>query len=283
MPEGTVFFADEPILRDHRAVAAGAAGRVAAYQYPAFPVADRRQGGAHGAGGARQAAGRFRPAPRPWRAKPDCWRRAPATSRALPAPPPCSPTSSSASRSSAPWRIPSSRSTTTKAPHSRISRAPGRENLTLLIDTYDTEAAARKVVALAPRLKARGITIRGVRLDSGDLLALSRKVRRILDEGGLADVNIFASGGLDEDKLAELVALRRPDRRLRHRHEPDHLLRRAGARLRLQAAGICRAAAAQALHRQGDLARPQAGLAQLRRGRPDDRRRAVARGRSPGG
>ena len=48
------------------------------------------------------------------------------------------------------------------------------ENLTLLIDSYDTEAAARKVVSLAPRLAARGITIRNVRLDSGDLIVLSR-------------------------------------------------------------------------------------------------------------
>jgi len=76
------------------------------------------------------------------------------------------------------------------------------DNLVLLIDTYDTEAAARKVVALAPKLKAQGITIRGVRLDSGDLIALSRKVRNILDAGGLRDVTIFASGGLDEDQLA---------------------------------------------------------------------------------
>ena len=80
-----------------------------------------------------------------------------------------------------------------------------RENLTLLIDTYDTEAAARKVVALAPKLEAAGITVRAVRIDSGDLAELSGKVRRILDDGGLADVNIFVSGGLDEDKLATLV------------------------------------------------------------------------------
>jgi nicotinate phosphoribosyltransferase len=79
------------------------------------------------------------------------------------------------------------------------------QNLTLLIDTYDTEAGARKVVALAPRLKARGITIRAVRLDSGNLIALSKSVRRILDEGGLADVSIFASGGLDEDSVAKLL------------------------------------------------------------------------------
>ena len=79
------------------------------------------------------------------------------------------------------------------------------DNLVLLIDTYDIEAAAHKVVALAPRLKAKGITIRGVRLDSGDLAMLSRKVRRILDAGGLNDVTIFVSGGLDEDRLAALT------------------------------------------------------------------------------
>ena len=84
------------------------------------------------------------------------------------------------------------------------------ENLTLLIDTYDTEAAARKVVALAPRLTARGITIRSVRLDSGDLVALSKNVRRILDEGGLAAVNIFASGGLDEDNIAGMLRAQAP-------------------------------------------------------------------------
>lgn len=76
------------------------------------------------------------------------------------------------------------------------------DNLVILIDTYDTEEAARKVVALAPRLKAAGIKVRGVRLDSGDLMALSKSVRRILDSGGLSDTIIFASGGLDEYELA---------------------------------------------------------------------------------
>jgi nicotinate phosphoribosyltransferase len=79
------------------------------------------------------------------------------------------------------------------------------ENLTILIDTYDTETAARKVVALAPRLAARGITVRAVRLDSGDLTMLSGSVRRILDQGGLPDVRIFASGGLDEDGVAAML------------------------------------------------------------------------------
>ena len=78
-------------------------------------------------------------------------------------------------------------------------------NLTLLIDTYDTQAGAEKVVALAPRLRAVGIAIAAVRLDSGDLDALSRGVRRILDRGGLHDTAIFASGGLDEDVIATLM------------------------------------------------------------------------------
>lgn len=78
-------------------------------------------------------------------------------------------------------------------------------NLTLLLDTYDTETAARKVVALAPRLKALGITIRAVRLDSGDLVALAKRVRRILDEGGCSEITIFASGGLDEDEIEAMI------------------------------------------------------------------------------
>jgi nicotinate phosphoribosyltransferase len=77
------------------------------------------------------------------------------------------------------------------------------EGLVLLIDTYDTEEAARKVVSLARKLAARGIRVSGVRLDSGDLVALSKSVRRILDDGGLRDVTIFASGGIDEKELIE--------------------------------------------------------------------------------
>ena len=84
------------------------------------------------------------------------------------------------------------------------------DNVVLLLDTYDTEAAARKVVALAPRLKASGIAIRGVRLDSGDLIALAKSVRAILDRGGLQEVTIFASGGLDEDELAACMRANAP-------------------------------------------------------------------------
>jgi nicotinate phosphoribosyltransferase len=84
------------------------------------------------------------------------------------------------------------------------------DNLTLLLDTYDTEAAAHKVVELAPRLAAAGIAIGAVRLDSGDLIALAKDVRRILDTGGLGRVAIFASGGLDEDSIAAMLAAGAP-------------------------------------------------------------------------
>ncbi|MGZ8263808.1 MAG: nicotinate phosphoribosyltransferase, partial [Burkholderiales bacterium] len=75
---------------------------------------------------------------------------------------------------------------------------------TLLIDTYDTEQAAHKVVALATSLAQRGIRIGGVRLDSGDLAALSRSVRAILDAGGLRAAKLFVSGNLDEERVDAL-------------------------------------------------------------------------------
>lgn len=78
-------------------------------------------------------------------------------------------------------------------------------DLVLLLDTYDTEAAARTVVALARDLAGEGIRVDGVRLDSGDLAALSRRVRDILDEGGLTGTRIVASGGLDEAEIAALL------------------------------------------------------------------------------
>jgi nicotinate phosphoribosyltransferase len=72
------------------------------------------------------------------------------------------------------------------------------ENTVFLLDTYDTIEAAK----LAGEL---GKPVWGVRLDSGDLLSLSREVRRILDAAGLQSAKIFASNDLDEHRIAELV------------------------------------------------------------------------------
>ncbi|MBM3654062.1 MAG: nicotinate phosphoribosyltransferase, partial [Alphaproteobacteria bacterium] len=76
---------------------------------------------------------------------------------------------------------------------------------TLLVDTYDTIDGVKKVVALA---KERGadFKVRAVRLDSGDLDRLSRETRRLLDAAGLSEVQIVASGGLDETRIDDLTS-----------------------------------------------------------------------------
>lgn len=79
------------------------------------------------------------------------------------------------------------------------------QDTTLLIDTYDTLEGARKVVSLAKELAPRDVAIGAVRIDSGDLAALTRGVRRILDEGGLAGTTIFLSGNIDEQRIAQLL------------------------------------------------------------------------------
>jgi len=78
-------------------------------------------------------------------------------------------------------------------------------NTTLLVDTYDTLAGARKAVLVAKELEARGYRLRAVRLDSGDIETLAKEVRRILDEAGLGYVRIFVSGAMDEYRIDELL------------------------------------------------------------------------------
>jgi nicotinate phosphoribosyltransferase len=78
--------------------------------------------------------------------------------------------------------------------------------VTLLIDTYDTIRGAHHAVQIAHEARDRGKRVGAVRLDSGDLLQLSKQVREILDEAGLQNVQIIASGGLDEYGIAELIA-----------------------------------------------------------------------------
>ena len=73
------------------------------------------------------------------------------------------------------------------------------------MDTYDTLEGARAAVAVARELEEGGHRLRGVRLDSGDLVELSRRVRDLLDRAGFADATVFASGGLDELEIARLL------------------------------------------------------------------------------
>jgi nicotinate phosphoribosyltransferase len=80
---------------------------------------------------------------------------------------------------------------------------------TLLVDTYDTLEGVHKVIDLSRRLGGR-FDVRAVRLDSGDLKALAMQTRMLLDQAGLHHVGIFASSGLDEYKIQELVAAGAP-------------------------------------------------------------------------
>jgi len=76
---------------------------------------------------------------------------------------------------------------------------------TLLIDTFDNIKGAENAIVVAKELEEKGFKLRGVRLDSGDLASISKKVRKMLDENGLGYVQIFASGDLDEYRIEELL------------------------------------------------------------------------------
>jgi nicotinate phosphoribosyltransferase len=78
------------------------------------------------------------------------------------------------------------------------------ERSVLLIETYDAIAGAHKAVQVAREMAAHGRHLQGVRIDSGDLLQLGREIRQILDEAGFPDVQMIGSGGLDEFDLDEL-------------------------------------------------------------------------------
>jgi nicotinate phosphoribosyltransferase len=80
----------------------------------------------------------------------------------------------------------------------------------LLIDTYDTLVGAQRAARVGQEMQRRGHQLRGVRLDSGDLLSLSHETRRILDAAGLTATRIYASGGLNEYEVARLVTAGAP-------------------------------------------------------------------------
>jgi nicotinate phosphoribosyltransferase len=81
------------------------------------------------------------------------------------------------------------------------------ESAVLLVDTYDTVEGVRNAIEAAA---GTGVTLTGVRLDSGDIDALSREARRLLDEAGMTETQVVASGDLEEGRIAELVAAGAP-------------------------------------------------------------------------
>ncbi len=78
---------------------------------------------------------------------------------------------------------------------------------TFLIDTYDTIEGAKNAAIVGNEMKNNGFLLKGVRLDSGDLLKLSNQVRSILDNAGLHDVKIIASNDLNEFKIDRLIKM----------------------------------------------------------------------------
>lgn len=80
------------------------------------------------------------------------------------------------------------------------------ERTILLIDTYDSLAGARKALDLAQKMRATGGRLIGVRLDSGDMVAQSLSIRKLFDAAGFPDLQIFASSGFDEYKIAKVLA-----------------------------------------------------------------------------
>jgi nicotinate phosphoribosyltransferase len=85
-----------------------------------------------------------------------------------------------------------------------------RDDAVLLVDTFDTPRGTRRAAEVAAEVAAAGGRVRGVRIDSGDPLPVSREARRILDEAGLGELTILASGGLDEHEIARLVGADAP-------------------------------------------------------------------------
>jgi nicotinate phosphoribosyltransferase len=80
----------------------------------------------------------------------------------------------------------------------------------LLVDTWDTSGGIDHAIVVAKELAAAGRRLAGIRLDSGDIVALARLARERLDAAGLRDVAVVASGGLDEYEIARLLAAGAP-------------------------------------------------------------------------
>jgi nicotinate phosphoribosyltransferase len=81
-----------------------------------------------------------------------------------------------------------------------------RENAILLVDTYDSIEGIRKAAKVAKQLhKQEGVKIKGIRLDSGDLVELSKFARKHFQQQEVAFIKIFASGDLDEFKIHDLL------------------------------------------------------------------------------
>jgi nicotinate phosphoribosyltransferase len=92
----------------------------------------------------------------------------------------------------------------------RAFAADHPDDVTLLVDTFDTFDGVRNAIVVAGEMRSRGQALRAIRLDSGDIYELAMVSRRLLDEAGFPEVRIFASGGLDEYAIVGLLEREAP-------------------------------------------------------------------------
>ncbi len=80
-----------------------------------------------------------------------------------------------------------------------------KENTIILVDTYDSKEGTKKAAKVAKEFLKKGIKLKGIRLDSGEILGLSKFAREYLDSQGLDFMQIFASGSMDEFRIKNLL------------------------------------------------------------------------------
>ena len=206
IPEGRLFFADEPLLEITAPIIEAQLAETYVINQMNLQTTLATKGGALRVGGPGKGHRRFRvPAhPRLRRGAEDG--PGPATSPVLRPPAMSSPPATTASRQPGRWPIPSSpaspRNWTLSAPTPAASPTAPRCCWTPMTPW----PGHGMLVAIAKELEANGQRLVGVRLDSGDYAKLSQQVRRVLDDNGLNYVRILVSGGLDEYQLESLVS-----------------------------------------------------------------------------
>ena len=120
------------------------------------------------------------------------------------------------------------------------------ETSTFLVDTYDTIEGVTRAIQVAKSAAQNGVSVNAIRLDSGDLGDLAKSARMMLDDAGLPDIRIMASGGLDEHSIQALVDDWRTHRCFRRRHPLRNFCRCAVYRFGLQTRRIRRTPSHQA-------------------------------------
>ena len=137
----------------------------------------------------------------------------------------------------------------------------------LLIDTYDTLVGAHNAATVGKEMAERGEKLIGVRIDSGDLPAQAHAVREILDKAGLAAGQNSRQRRLGRIRSWRVFSSPSALRQLRRRHQDGHLGRRAVDRHVVQAGRIRRPASAKTQHRKNFLAGKETNISPPRRRR----------------